>query len=93
MRIFISYSSKHREICERLQLALEAGGRHEVFVDRSELLPGQPFDEKIRQGLLGCDLLLFLVSPESVAPGSYALAELEIAKTRWRHPGGRVLPV
>lgn len=93
MRIFISYSSKHRQICERLQLALEAGGRHEVFVDRAELLPGQPFDEKIRQGLLRCDLLLFLVSPESVAAGSYALAELEIAKTRWRHPGGHVLPV
>ena len=93
MRIFISYSSKHREICERLQLALEAGGRHEVFVDRSELLPGQPFDAKIREGVLNCDLLLFLISPESVAPGSYALAELEIAKTRWRHPGGHVLPV
>lgn len=93
MRIFISYSSKHREICDRLQLALEAGRRHEVFVDRSELLPGQPFDTKIREGLHQCDLLLFLVSPESVVQGSYALAELEIAKTRWRHPGGRVLPV
>jgi hypothetical protein len=93
LRIFISYSSKHREVCERLQLALEADGRHEVFVDRSELLPGQPFDAKIREGLLQCDLLLFLISPESVALGSYALAELEIAKTRWRHPGGHVLPV
>jgi hypothetical protein len=93
LRIFISYSSKHREICERLQLALDAGGRHEVFVDRSELQPGQPFDAKIREALLQCDLLLFLISPESVAPGSYALAELEIAKTRWRHPAGRVLPV
>lgn len=93
MRIFISYSSKHRDICERLQLALEADGRHEVFVDRSALLPGQPFDTLIRESLLQCDLLLFLVSPESVAPGSYALAELEIAKTRWRHPGGHVLPV
>jgi tetratricopeptide (TPR) repeat protein len=93
LRIFISYSSKYRDVCERLQLALEAGGRHEVFVDRAELAPGQPFDTKIRQALLNCDLLLFLISPESVAHGSYALAELEIAKTRWRHPGGHVLPV
>jgi TIR domain len=85
-RIFISYSSKHREICERLQLALEAGGRHEVFVDRAELPPGQPFDEKIRQGLLQCDLLLFLVSPESVAPGSYALAWLRYNEVIARHP-------
>jgi tetratricopeptide (TPR) repeat protein len=36
---------------------------------------------------------LFLISPESVAPGSYALAELNLAKARWRHPGGHVLPV
>lgn len=93
MRIFISYSSRYRELCERLQLALEADGRHQVFVDRSDLEPGKPFDETLRQGIQQCDLLLFLVSPESVAPGSYALAELNIAKARWRHPGGRVLPV
>jgi type II secretory pathway pseudopilin PulG len=93
MRIFISYSSKYRELCERLQLALEADGRHEVFVDRSELTPGRPFDETLRKGIEECDLLLFLLSPESVAAGSYALAELSIAKQRWRHPGGHVLPV
>ena len=93
MRIFISYSSKYRDICERIQLALEADGRHEVFVDRSELLPGKPFDEKLRDGIEECDLLIFLISPESVAPGSYALAEMDIAKARWRHPGGRILPV
>jgi tetratricopeptide (TPR) repeat protein len=93
MRIFISHSSKYRALCERLQLALEANGRHDVFVDRSELTPGQAFDEKIRTAILGCELLLFLVSPESVAAGSYALAELNIAKSRWRHPGHHVLPV
>lgn len=93
VQIFISYSSKYGELCERLQLALEADGRHEVFRDRSELIPGQPFDEKIREAVLGCDLLLFLLSPESVAAGSYALAELDMAKTRWHHPGGHVLPV
>lgn len=93
MRIFISYSSKYRDICERLQLALEADGRHEVFVDRSELTAGRPFDATLRQGIEDCDLLLFLISPESVAAGSYALAEMDIAKRRWRHPGGHVLPV
>lgn len=93
MRIFISYSSKYRDICERLQLALEADGRHQVFVDRSALEPGQPFDETLRKGIQDCDLLLFLISPESVAQGSYALAELNLAKARWRHPGGHVLPV
>jgi tetratricopeptide (TPR) repeat protein len=93
VRIFISYSSKYQDICDRLQLALEANGRHEVFVDRSELTPGRPFDETLRKGIEDCDLLLFLISPESVAPGSYALAEMGIAKKRWRHPGGHLLPV
>lgn len=93
MRIFISYSSKYRDLCERLQLALEADGRHEVFVDRSQLTPGQPFDTTLRKGIEECELFIFLLSPESVALGSYALAELDIAKARWRHPGGHVLPV
>jgi len=44
VRIFVSYSSRQRDLCERLRLALEADGRHEVFVDRADLAPGAPFD-------------------------------------------------
>ncbi|MGZ9067090.1 MAG: TIR domain-containing protein, partial [Burkholderiales bacterium] len=47
MDIFISYSSKYRELCERLQLALDAEGHH-TFVDRTELDPGHPFDAELR---------------------------------------------
>jgi hypothetical protein len=92
MDIFISYSSKYRDLCERLQLALDAEGHH-CFVDRTELEPGQPFDAELREAIADCDVFIFLVSPESVAAGSYALAELNLAQQRWRHPRGRVLPV
>ena len=92
MDIFISYSSKYRDLCERLQLALVAEGHH-CFVDRTELEPGQPFDAELREAIADCDVFIFLVSPESVAGGSYALAELNLAQQRWRHPRGRVLPV
>ncbi len=92
MDIFISYSSKYRDLCERLRLALDAEGHH-CFVDRHELEPGQPFDAELREAIANCDAFIFLVSPESVAPGSYALAELNLAQQRWRHPKGRVLPV
>ena len=92
MRIFISYSSKVAPLCERLRLALEQEG-HSVFVDREDLEPGQPFDAKLRHAIEDCELLIFLVSPESVASGSYALAELTVAQRRWRRPGGHVLPV
>ena len=92
MDIFISYSSKYRDLCERLQLALDAEGHH-CFVDRTELEPGQPFDAELREAISDCDVFIFMVSPESVATGSYALAELNLAQQRWRHPRGRVLPV
>lgn len=92
MDIFISYSSKYRDLCERLQLALDAEG-HRCFVDRTELEPGQPFDAELREAIADCDVFIFMVSPESVAAGSYALAELNLAQQRWRHPRGRVLPV
>ena len=64
-----------------------------MFVDRVELETGHPFDAKLRDAIERCDLLIFLISPETVAPASYALAELSIAEQRWRHPAGRVLPV
>ena len=92
MKIFLSYSSKYRDLVERLRLALVAEG-HEPFVDRDELEPGQPFDAKLREAIDECDLFIYLLSPESVAAGSYALAELALAQTRWPHPRGRVLPV
>jgi uncharacterized protein HemX len=34
-----------------------------------------------------------VITPDSVAPGSYALAELGFAKNRWPRPAGYVLPV
>lgn len=37
--------------------------------------------------------MVFLVTPAAVAAGSYTLAELDIARGRWRRPAGRVLPV
>ncbi|MGH6624043.1 MAG: toll/interleukin-1 receptor domain-containing protein, partial [Burkholderiaceae bacterium] len=77
MDIFISYSSKYRDLCERLRLALEAEG-HQCFVDHTELEPGQAFDAELREAIDECDAFIFLVSPESVAAGSYALAELNL---------------
>jgi hypothetical protein len=92
MKIFISYSSRYRDLVERLRLALVGEG-HEPFVDRAELEPGETFDAELREAIENCDVFVFVLSPESVAPDSYALAELALAQSRWRHPRGRVLPV
>jgi hypothetical protein len=92
MKVFLSYPSVRRDLAERLELALEAEG-HEVFMDRSELKAGEAFHQRLREAIQAADAMVFVVTPESVAPGSYALAELEIARQRWRRPGGHVLPV
>jgi TIR domain len=92
MKVFLSYPSAQRPLAERLALALEAEG-HDVFFDRADLDAGEAFHQRLREGVEAADALIFLVTPESVAPGSYTLAELEIARQRWRRPSGHVLPV
>lgn len=92
MKIFVSYPSDQRELAERLRLALEGEG-HDVFTDRAELKEGEPFHEPLREAIDAADAMVFIVTPRAVAPGSYALSELDLAQRQWRTPGGRVLPV
>ena len=92
MKIFLSYSSTRRDVAVRLKLALEAE-QHDVFFDRDDLGAGEAYQQAIREAVEQADLMLFLVSPESVAAGSYTLAELEMAQAQWQRPSGRVLPV
>lgn len=92
MNVFLSYPSARREVALRLKLALEAE-QYEVFFDRDDLGAGEAFHAAIRQAVQAADLMVFLVAPESVKPGSYALSELELAQARWPQPGGHVLPV
>ena len=90
--IFLSYSSAQGKIAERIELALQQAG-HDVFRDRSELAPGEAFNARIRDAVESSDLLLFLISSESVAAGRYTLTELKFAQDKWPNPSGHVLPV
>jgi hypothetical protein len=92
MRIFLSYAAEHRAIADSLTLRLRQEG-HSVFFDRDELPAAESFDDRIRKGLRRSDLVVFLLSPESVATGAYAMTEMELARERWPNPSGRVLPV
>jgi hypothetical protein len=92
MDIFLSYSSKQRDVAHRLSLSLEGQG-HNVFFDRTDLREGGEFDARIRKAIEGSDLFIFLISPDSIAQGSYPMAELGMAEGLWPHPEGRVLPV
>ena len=92
MDIFISYASEQRVTAEEIALALRAEG-HQPFFDRSELPEGDAYNARLREAIRDSELLIFLVSPESVAKGRYTLTELKFAEEKWRSPAGRVLPV
>ncbi len=92
MRVFISYARERSDLANAVALKLKKAG-FGTFLDTEDLPAGASYDDRIRSAVEQCELFLFLVSPESVAPGSYALSELEFAKQRWPHPDERVLPV
>ena len=92
MEIFLSYASEDRELAEQVQLAL-AGSGHHVFYDKESLPAGNDYHARIRSAVQRADIFVFLISPNSVAQGSYALTELKYARTKWPHPKTRLLPV
>ena len=92
MKIFLSYPSDCRDVAEQIYLAL-AASRHKVFFDRDILTAGYDYHTRLRAALEDSDALVFLISPKSVAAGSYSLTELKFARQKWSDPHRRVLPV
>ncbi|MFN0182224.1 MAG: toll/interleukin-1 receptor domain-containing protein, partial [Aquabacterium sp.] len=92
MKIFLSYASEDRALAEEIQLAL-AGAGHEVFFDRESLPAGGDYHTRIKASVDGADAFVFLISPDSVAAGGYALTEMGYARANWPHPKAHVLPV
>ena len=65
-----------------------------LFFFLKDTLPvAESFDERIEKAVDAADLLIFLVSPQSIARGNYTLTELAYARAKWPNPSGRVLPV
>jgi formylglycine-generating enzyme required for sulfatase activity len=92
MRIFLSYASQDREPARAIERGLTEQG-HDVFFDRDDLPPGEEYHARIRGAIAQSHLLVFLISPDAVDPGSYTITEIEIAERSWRRASGRLLPV
>lgn len=93
MRIFISYK---RGISpdEPLAMALyeQLRGSHDVFIDQA-MAVGTPWAERIDRELRQADVLLLLLSAESVG-SEMVVAEVETAQRLQKHQGRpRILPV
>ena len=92
MRVFLSYASQDRTLARSIELALQEHS-YDVFFDRDDLPPGEEFHRRIRRAIEQADLVIFLISPESVDAGSYTITEVEIAEQARKNPSGRILPV
>jgi hypothetical protein len=92
MQIFLSYASEQKAEAEAISFALRKRG-HKVFLDKDDLPPGRSYDDQIQRAVFAADLMIFLITPESVTPGRYTLTELEYARHRWRQPDRNILPV
>jgi hypothetical protein len=65
IKIFLTYGSEQIAAAETLALALANRG-HEVFFDRTSLPPGTDFNKLIQFEIASNDLMVFLISPDSV---------------------------
>ena len=92
IKIFLTYASEDRTIAESITFSLRERG-YTVFLDRDDLPPGESFNKQIERAINNCGILVFLISPDSVADGRYTLTELSFARHKWPSPDNRVLPV
>src|SRR5713101_1672896 len=92
MNIFLSYASDRRDIAEQVYFALTNSG-YKVFFDRDSLPAGDDYHKRIRKSVKDSEAFVFLISPKSVAEGSYTRTELKYAREKWSDPRQRVLPV
>ncbi len=92
MNIFIAYARADRDLADSIALRVRAEG-HRVFFDRDGVRTGDPHDAIIRREIARSDFLIFIASPDSLEPESYALAELAQFRTRYPAPEGRLLSV
>lgn len=92
MKLFLSYASEQKDFADRLALALRNDG-HTVFFDQDDLPAAGNYNQRLRMGVKASDVFVFLISPQSVARGSYARAELDLARRYRPRAAGRLLPV
>jgi hypothetical protein len=65
-KVFVSYSRKDVEAAEMLAGALATRG-FEAYLDRTDIAPGEPWQERLTGLIAASDTVVFVVSPDSVS--------------------------
>ncbi len=92
MQVFVSHHSEESLIAGHLEASLQSEG-HEVFRRGGSLPSGPTENQQVRQAINSSDLFIFLLSSAALADGSQALADLTVARHRWKSPKHHILPV
>ncbi len=92
MKVFLSYPSELKAMAEPIAVSLESRG-HDVFFDRTDLPPGEQYEQQIETAIEQSDYFVFLISPSAVEEGRFTRTELKFVQQKWPVPSGRVLPV
>jgi hypothetical protein len=85
--IFISYSRKDIDFAQKIVDAL-AAQKLDTWIDWKSIPKGEDWEQEIYRGVEGANVLLFLISPESVRSN---MCKKEIAHAVKN--GKRILPV
>lgn len=88
IRIFLSHQPELEKHAKDIASCIEARGHQVLRSAQSGDRHGQLAD------LIGqSDAFIFLITPQSVAPGTQTMSELQLAQRRWPVPDDHVLPV
>lgn len=86
-RVFLSYSRKDRTFAENLRDRMVRDG-FDSYLDVHEIVKGEPWQERLQSLIFGADVVLFLISPDSV---SSEVCDWEVNEAE--RLGKRILPV
>lgn len=88
--VFLSYAREDAEAAERLRADLDARG-FAVWMDTKRLLPGEQWEQKIRESIRSHDFVVICLSRTAVAKIGFFQVELRTA-LRWQEhrPPGHV---
>jgi formylglycine-generating enzyme required for sulfatase activity len=87
LSVFISYSRKDLAAAERLLDQLTGEG-FDAYIDRQDILPGEPWRDRIAKLIEAADSVAFLISPDSIAS---PVCDWEVNEAE--RLGKRLLPV
>lgn len=87
LQVFLSYSRKDLVTAEHLRDVLIARG-FGAYLDKHDILPGEPWKERLAQLIETADTVVFLISPDSIAS---TVCDWEVNEAE--RLGKRILPV